>query len=76
VQVLGYYHPRIAYFDASSGAVRYATPPLLASGAWSVQTVAAATGPKKVELGLDLNAKAAIIYFDSSAGSIRVARLQ
>jgi hypothetical protein len=75
-QIVGYYNPRVAYFDASSGAIKYATPPVLGGSTWSVQTAAAATGAKKIELGLDLNTKPAILYFDSSALSIRIARLQ
>jgi hypothetical protein len=82
IRSAGYYNPRInpriAYFDGMGDSIRYATPPIAAvSGRpWSVQVVTGATGVKKIEVGLDKNAKPVIMYFDSAAWSIRLARFQ
>ncbi len=78
IQLLGYYNPRIAYFDSPSNAIKYATPPIAAIGGtpWSVNTVASLTGVKRVALSLDKAAKAIIIYYDSAARTFRLARQQ
>ena len=76
IQVVGYYNPRIAYYDDVSDSVKYATPPLLISQPWSVQTVATATGTRTIDLHLDKQARASIIYFDSAILKLRLAKWQ
>jgi hypothetical protein len=76
IQRVGYYNPRIAYYDDLSDTIKYAAPPILSSQSWSVQTVAAATGTRTIDLHLDKQARASIIYFDSSILKLQLAKWQ
>lgn len=76
LQVVGYYNPRIAYYDDASDSVKYATMPILSAQPWSVQTVAASTGTRTLDLHLDRQGRPSIIYFDSTLLKMRLAKLQ
>lgn len=76
LQPANYGSPRIAYFDDTSDAIKYAMPPLLSAQPWSIETVAAATGARNVDLYLDYQARPTIIYFDASSLKLRLANKQ
>ena len=76
VQPVNYSSPRIAYFDDTSDWIKYATPPLLSSQPWSIETVAPATGARNVDLYLDYQARPTIVYFDVSSLKLRLAKKQ
>ena len=50
IQPVGYNNPRVAYYDDVSDTVMYASPPLIPSEPWSVETVATVTGPRTIDL--------------------------
>ena len=75
IQVVGLSTPRIAYFDDGSDAIKYATPPLLSSQPWTIETVAPATGARAIDLYVDQLGKPTIIYFDSTSLKLRLAKL-
>ena len=74
LQQVGSTTPRIAYYDDASDSVKYATQPLLSSQPWTLQTVAAATGTRKVDLHVDRQGRPSIIYFDSAVLKLRLAK--
>jgi hypothetical protein len=76
IQVAGYSNPRIAYYDDISDSVKYATPPTLTAQPWSVQTVATATGTRTIDLHLDKQGRASIIYFNSTNLKLQLAKWQ
>ena len=76
IQIVGYYSPRIAYYDDVSNSVKYAAPPILLSQSWSIQTVAAASGTRAIHLHLEKQARASITYFDAAIFKLRLAKLQ
>lgn len=76
VQVVGYYNRRIVYYDDVSNSVKYATSSLFISQPWSVQTVATAAGTRTIDLHLDRQGRASIIFFDSAILKLRLAQWQ
>jgi hypothetical protein len=76
IQPVGYNNPRVAYYDDASDSVKYATPPLLSTQPWPVQTVATAMGTRKINLHLDKQQRPSIIYFDSASLKLQLAKWQ
>ena len=74
LQVVGFYNPRIAFFDDSSDSIKYATSPLLSSQPWTIETVAPATGARAIDLYVDPQGKPTILYFDSTSLKLRLAK--
>jgi hypothetical protein len=73
---VGYFSPRIAYYDDVTDSVKYATPPILSTQDWSIQTVASAADTRTVRLHLDKQARASILFFDSTIMKLRLAKWQ
>ncbi len=73
VQV-GIHNPRIAYYDAASGELKYAIHPILMNTEWTFQTVDTPTGARKINLHLDRQARPTIIYFDSTTLKLKMAK--
>ena len=76
IQLVGYYSPRIAYYDDASDTLKYATPPMLSNQSWSIQTVATPSGTRAIGLHLDKQARPTIIFFDSATFKLRLAKWQ
>ena len=76
IQPVGYNNPHVAYYDDVSDTVKYATPPLISTEPWSVQTVATVPGPRKIDLYLDKQGRASIIYFNSANLKLQLAKWQ
>lgn len=74
LQPVGSTTPRIAYYDDAGDSVKYAVQPLLSSQPWSVQTVATATGTRRLDLHVDRQGRPSIIYFDSAVLKLRLAK--
>jgi hypothetical protein len=74
IQVVGLANPRVAYFDGGSDSIKYATPPLLSGQPWTIETVAPATGARAIDLYVDQQGKATILYFDSTSLKLRLAK--
>ncbi|MCX6598093.1 MAG: hypothetical protein NTV70_17190 [Acidobacteria bacterium] len=71
---LGFFNPRIAYYDDAGDQVKYATMPVLSNQPWNVETVAAAAGTRVIDLYLDRQGRPSIIYFDSASLKLKLAK--
>jgi hypothetical protein len=64
--------PRIAYFDSSMHAIRYAQHD---GSMWMAETLTSTFHVDKIQLALDWNAKPVIVYFDNDALTFKLFRI-